>query len=152
MRAVIQRVSTATVTIAGQTTAAIQTGLLVLLGIEDADAAGDIEWLAGKIVRLRIFPDDAGVMNRSVQEAGGDILLVSQFTLFASTKKGNRPSYIRAARPEIAVPLYEDCERILAAELGRPIRTGQFGADMQVALVNDGPVTILIDSKDRELL
>ena len=150
MRAVIQRVSSATVAIAGQTTAAIPTGLLVLLGIEEADDAGDIEWLAGKIVRLRLFPDAAGVMNRSVQEAGGDILLVSQFTLFASTKKGNRPSYSRAARPETADPLYEAFGRKLAGELGRPVRTGQFGADMQVALVNDGPVTILIDSKARE--
>jgi D-tyrosyl-tRNA(Tyr) deacylase len=150
MRAVIQRVSSASVTIAGQTKTAIQHGLLVLLGIEESDTADDIEWLSGKLVRLRVFNDDQGVMNRSVQETGGDILVVSQFTLFASTKKGNRPSYIRAARPEIAIPLYEMFLNKLAADLGKPVASGEFGADMQVALVNDGPVTILIDTKTGE--
>ena len=150
MRAVIQRVSSASVTIAGQTKAAIQHGLLVLLGIEEGDAADDIEWLAGKLVRLRIFNDDQGVMNRSVQEASGDVLVVSQFTLFASTKKGNRPSYIRAARPETAIPLYEMFLNKLAADLGKPVLSGEFGADMKVSLVNDGPVTILMDTKVRE--
>ena len=150
MRAVCQRVAQASVTIAGQQTATIRAGMLVLLGIEATDATEDIEWLAGKIVRLRIFPDAAGVMNRSVQETGGEILVVSQFTLFASTKKGNRPSYLRSAKPELAVPLYEQFLARLAAESGRPIHSGEFGADMKVALVNDGPVTILIDSKARE--
>ena len=150
MRAVIQLVSSATVTVADRVTGAIQQGLLVLLAVEDADTAEDIEWLSGKIARLRIFNDDAGVMNRSVQEIGGDVLLVSQFTLFASTKKGNRPSYVRSARPEIAVPLYEKFLARLTQDLGRPIATGEFGAHMDVSLVNDGPVTILIDSKQRE--
>lgn len=150
MRAVVQRVSSASVAISGGITAAIQGGLLVLLGIEDADTAEDIEWLAGKIARLRIFADDAGAMNRSVQETGGDILVVSQFTLFASTKKGNRPSYIRAARPEVAIPLYENFVQRLTSEMGKPIFTGEFGADMQVALINDGPVTILFDTKAKE--
>jgi D-tyrosyl-tRNA(Tyr) deacylase len=150
MRAVIQRVSSASVAIAGQTKAAIERGLLVLLGIEETDSADDLEWLSGKLVRLRVFNDDQGVMNCSVQEAGGDILVVSQFTLFASTKKGNRPSYSRAARPEIAISIYEMFLNKLAAELGKPIASGEFGADMQVALVNDGPVTILIDTKARE--
>ena len=150
MRAVIQRVSEASVAIAGQIRAAIQNGLVVLLAVEEADAPDDVEWLSGKIVRLRIFPDDQGVMNRSVQEAGGDILLISQFTLFASTKKGNRPSYSRAARPEIAVPLYQAFTRKLAEDLGKPIQTGEFGADMKVALINDGPVTIVIDSRNKE--
>ena len=150
MRAVIQRVSTASVTIAGAVKSGIGAGLLVLLAVEDADTDEDIEWLAGKIVRLRIFSDEAGLMNRSVQDIGGEILVVSQFTLFASTKKGNRPSYLRSARPEIAVPRYEQFVAKLAAELGKPVHTGEFGADMQVALVNDGPVTILVDSKARE--
>ena len=150
MRAVIQRVSSASVSINGSVHASIGTGLLVLLGIQESDDAGDIEWLSGKIVRLRIFPDDSGVMNRSVQEIGGEILLVSQFTLYASTKKGNRPSYTGAARPEIAVPLYESFAARLAIDLGRPIGTGKFGADMQITLVNDGPVTILMDSKQKE--
>ncbi|MBI5384080.1 MAG: D-tyrosyl-tRNA(Tyr) deacylase [Verrucomicrobia bacterium] len=150
MRTVIQRVSEASVTIAGQVRGAIQHGLVVLLGIEDADTAEDIEWLSGKIVRLRLFDDEAGVMNRSVQEVGGGILLISQFTLHASTKKGNRPSYIRAARPEVAIPLYEAFVLRLAADFGKPIQTGEFGAMMQVALVNDGPVTIVIDTKNRE--
>jgi D-tyrosyl-tRNA(Tyr) deacylase len=138
------------VTIGGNERARIGAGLLVLLGIEDAETADDITWLAGKIVRLRLFNDAEGVMNLSVQETGGEILLVSQFTLFASTRKGNRPSYIRAARPEIAIPLYEQFLRQLTTELGRPVLTGEFGADMKVELLNDGPVTILIDSKVRE--
>ena len=150
MRAVIQRVAEARVTVAGRVTGSIQKGLLVLLAIEDADTAEDTEWLSGKITRLRIFNDDAGVMNRSVQEIGGDVLLVSQFTLFASTKKGNRPSYSRSARPEIAVPLYEKFIARLALDLGKPVATGEFGAHMDVSLVNDGPVTIIIDSKQRE--
>ncbi|HEY0552592.1 MAG TPA: D-aminoacyl-tRNA deacylase [Verrucomicrobiae bacterium] len=150
MRAVAQRVSSASVTIASAVTAQIAQGLLVLVALEEADTAEDVEWLAGKLVRLRIFNDDQGVMNRSVQEVTGEILVVSQFTLFASTKKGNRPSYIRSAKPEIAIPLYEQFVARLAVELGRPIRTGEFGADMKVALVNDGPVTILMDTKARE--
>jgi D-aminoacyl-tRNA deacylase len=144
MRAVIQRVSEAKVHIDGQIKGSIEQGLLVLLGIEETDGAEDIEWLSGKIVRLRIFNDEAGVMNQSVQEIAGGILLISQFTLFASTKKGNRPSYIRAARPEIAVLLYEQFIRKLTEDFGKPIQTGEFGADMKVSLVNDGPVTILI--------
>lgn len=123
---------------------------MILLGIEEADTDADIEWLCQKIVNLRIFNDDEGVMNRSVLDIRGEILLVSQFTLFASTKKGNRPSYIRAARPDFAIPMYEQTIRQLTSLLGRPIATGVFGADMQVSLVNDGPVTILIDTKDRE--
>jgi D-aminoacyl-tRNA deacylase len=150
MRAVIQRVSEAKVTIDGTVKGTIQAGLLALLAIEEADGEEDIEWLSGKIVRLRIFDDENGVMNRSVQETSGDILLVSQFTLFASTKKGNRPSYIRSARPEIAVPLYQRFIARLSQEFGKPIQTGEFGADMQVSLVNNGPVTIIIDSKLRE--
>ena len=150
MRAVIQRVSQASVTIAGQVRGTIARGLLVLVAIEDADTAEDIEWLAGKIVRLRIFADDAGLMNRSVQDVGGEILVVSQFTLFASTKKGNRPSYLRSARPEVAIPKYDAFVARLAAELGRPVATGEFGADMQVSLLNDGPVTITVDTKARE--
>src|SRR4051794_7234598 len=150
MRAVIQRVSSASVTIDARTVATIKVGLLVLLGIEEADNAEDIEWLTGKIIRLRVFCDDAGVMNRSVVEATGEIIVVSQFTLFASTKKGNRPSYIRAAPPPVAIPLYEQFLARLTAEFGKPVQSGQFGADMQIALVNDGPVTILIDSKNRE--
>jgi D-tyrosyl-tRNA(Tyr) deacylase len=150
MRAVIQRVSEAKVTIAGATKGAIQKGLLVLLAVEEADTPEDIEWLSGKIVRLRIFDDEAGVMNRSVVDVQGDILLVSQFTLFASTRKGNRPSYSRSARPEVAIPLYEKFIERLRQDLGRPIETGEFGADMQVTLTNDGPVTIIIDSKCRE--
>jgi D-tyrosyl-tRNA(Tyr) deacylase len=150
MRAVIQRVSEAKVSIEGTVKGAIQQGLLVLLAVEDSDTAEDIEWLSGKIVRLRVFNDDQGVMNRPVQETGGGILLVSQFTLFASTKKGNRPSYSRSARPEIAIPLYEQFAARLAQDLGRPIQTGEFGAHMLVSLTNDGPVTIIIDSKLRE--
>jgi D-tyrosyl-tRNA(Tyr) deacylase len=150
MRAVVQRVSAASVAIGGSVKSSIQTGLLVLLGIEDADTLEDIEWLSGKLVRLRIFADDQGVMNRSVQEAQGDILLVSQFTLFASTKKGNRPSYSRASRPEVAIPLYEATIRKLTEELGKPVHTGEFGADMKVSLINDGPVTMVIDTRNRE--
>ena len=150
MRAVVQRVAEASVTINGQIRGAIETGLLLLLAVEEADTPEDIEWLSGKIVRLRIFSDDQGMMNRSVQEAGGDILLISQFTLFASTKKGNRPSYSRAARPEIAVPLFEAFTRKLGEDLGKPVQTGEFGADMKVSLVNDGPVTIVIDSRNKE--
>jgi D-tyrosyl-tRNA(Tyr) deacylase len=150
MRAVIQRVSEASVAINGQVRGAIQKGLVVLLAVEEADTLEDSEWLSGKIAQLRIFNDAEGVMNLSVQDVQGDILLVSQFTLFASTKKGNRPSYSRAARPEIAVPLYEAFTRKLSADLGKPVQTGTFGADMKVALVNDGPVTINMDSKNRE--
>ena len=150
MRAVIQRVAEARVSIDGVVKGAIQNGLAVLLAVEEADTVEDIEWLSGKVVRLRIFNDEHGVMNRSVQEAQGGILLVSQFTLFASTKKGNRPSYSRSARPEIAVPLYEQFAARLAQDLGKPIRTGEFGAHMLVSLTNDGPVTIIIDSKMRE--
>lgn len=149
MMAVIQRVSSASVTIEGQTKSAMQQGLLVLVGIEDADNAEDIAWLSAKLVNLRIFNDDQGVMNVSVKDADGDIIVVSQFTLQASTKKGNRPSYIKAARPETAIPLYEQFVQAVARELGRPVQTGEFGADMQVALVNDGPVTIVIDTKNK---
>ena len=145
MRAVIQRVSRASVTADGVLTASIGTGLLVLLGIEDADTPQDIEWLSGKIVRMRIFNDEDGVMNRSILETGGDILAVSQFTLMARTRKGNRPSYIDAAKPEISVPLYERFVRVLADTLGKPVATGVFGADMKVELLNDGPVTILYE-------
>lgn len=150
MRAVIQRVSQASVTIAGQVKGAIGRGLLVLVAVEEADTPEDVEWLAGKLVRLRIFADEAGLMNRSVQDCGGDVLVVSQFTLFASTKKGNRPSYLRSARPEVAIPRYEAFVARLAVELGKPVQTGEFGADMQVALVNDGPVTLVMDTKARE--
>jgi D-aminoacyl-tRNA deacylase len=150
MRAVIQRVATASVTIDGKINSQIGQGLLVLLGIEDADTAEDIAWLSGKIVNLRIFDDAAGVMNESVIDKKGDIILVSQFTLHASTKKGNRPSYIKASKPGIAVPLYEKMIRQLSADLGKEIGTGIFGADMKVELLNDGPVTIVIDSQNRE--
>lgn len=150
MRAVIQRVSEASVTVDGVVTGQIQQGLLVLLGIEDSDTMEDIAWLSAKIVNLRIFNDDGGVMNVSLKDANGDLLLVSQFTLFASTKKGNRPSYLRASKPEIAVPMYEKMILQLEQDLGTTIQRGIFGADMKVALVNDGPVTILIDSHNRE--
>jgi D-aminoacyl-tRNA deacylase len=150
MRAVIQRVANASVAIGGTVKGAIERGLLVLLAVEAADVAEDIEWLSGKIVRLRIFDDENGVMNNSVQEAQGTILLISQFTLFASTRKGNRPSYSRSAPPEVAIPLYEQFIQRLTADFGKPIQTGEFGADMKVALTNDGPVTIIIDSKSRE--
>ena len=150
MRVVIQRVLQASVSISGTVTAAIGPGLLVLLGIGEEDGNEDIEWLVRKIAGLRIFDDDAGVMNVDVRDAGGDILVVSQFTLLASTRKGNRPAYIRAARPEIAIPLYEQFCATLSAAMGKSVPTGTFGADMQVALVNDGPVTIIIDTKNRE--
>ncbi len=150
MRAVVQRVSEAAVVIGGRQTAAIGGGLLVLLGIGESDTDEDIAWLAGKIVRLRIFSDAGGVMNLPVTETGGGIIVVSQFTLHASTKKGNRPSYIRAAGPETAVPLYERFVARMESELGRPVLTGTFGAMMEIRLVNDGPVTIIIDSKSRE--
>jgi D-aminoacyl-tRNA deacylase len=150
MRAVIQRVTEASVKIDGKVTGKIGQGLLVLLGIEEADNDTDIEWLSGKISRLRIFADDDGVMNRSVFEINGEILLISQFTLQASTKKGNRPSYIKAARPEIAVPVYEKFKNQLEKGTERQVQTGEFGAYMQVSLVNDGPVTIVIDTKNKE--
>ena len=150
MRAVIQRVSNASVTINNVIPASIQNGLLVLVGIEDADAGEDIAWLSNKIVNLRIFNDEHGVMNKSVMEIGGDILLISQFTLHASTKKGNRPSYIKASKPAIAIPLYEKMISQLQTDLGKNIFTGEFGADMKVQLTNDGPVTIVIDTKNRE--
>jgi len=150
MRAVIQRVTEATVTIDGIVKGAIKHGLLVLVAVENSDARDDLEWLSGKIVRLRVFADEHGVMNRSVQEAGGGILLISQFTLFASTQKGNRPSYSRSAKPEIAIPLYQAFVQRLGEDLGQPVQTGEFGADMKVGLVNDGPVTIIIDSRLRE--
>lgn len=150
MRAVLQRVSEASVTIAGQLTASISHGLVVLVAVEETDTPDDIEWLSGKVVRMRIFNDAEDLMNRSIQETGGDVLAVSQFTLFASTRKGNRPSWSRAAMPEKAIPLYEAFVRKLGQDLGREVKTGQFGADMKVALVNDGPVTIIIDSKLRE--
>ena len=150
MKAVLQRVSEASVTIGGIKVAQIGAGLLILLGIEDADTHEDIEWLTAKIVKLRIFGDSNGVMNLSVQETGGDVIVVSQFTLHASTKKGNRPSYIRAAKPDIAIPLYESFVAQLEKELGKKVQTGEFGADMKVALINDGPVTIIIDTKNKE--
>ena len=150
MRAVLQRVKRASVTVEGNITGAIEVGLLVLLGIEEADTLEDMNWLSSKLVNLRIFNDEQGVMNRSLLEVGGGLLLVSQFTLFAATKKGNRPSYSRAAPPAIAVPIYEKMIELLSAELGKPIQTGVFGADMKVELLNDGPVTIVIDTKNKE--
>jgi len=150
MKVVLQRVSSASVTIENKTVATIQKGLLVLVGIEDADTQADIDWLVGKIVNIRIFADDNHVMNLSVKDIDGDIVVVSQFTLHAATKKGNRPSYIKASKPEIAIPLYENFVQSIEFELSKKIQTGIFGADMQVALVNDGPVTIIIDSKNRE--
>lgn len=150
MRALIQRVSEASVTIDGIIKSKIGHGLLVFIGIEEADVDEDIEWLAAKIINLRIMNDPFGIMNFSVFESGGDILLVSQFTLHASTKKGNRPSYIKAARPEIAIPIYEKFISSLTHLLGKPIKTGSFGADMKVGLINDGPVTIWMDTKRRE--
>jgi D-tyrosyl-tRNA(Tyr) deacylase len=150
MRAVIQRVTRASVTIEGKIHSRIGPGLLVLLGIEEADTDEDMAWLSKKIVQLRIFDDAGGVMNESVLDKNGEILLVSQFTLHASTKKGNRPSYIRAAKPETAVPFYEKMKNCLAADLGKPVASGVFGADMKVELLNDGPVTIIMDTKARE--
>ncbi len=150
MRAVIQRVSKASVTIDGVLFSKIGQGLLVLAGIEDADTTEDIEWLSSKIVNLRIFNDENGVMNVSVKEIDREILIVSQFTLQASTKKGNRPSYSKASKPEIAIPLYEKMIKQLSTDLGKTIQTGEFGADMKVELVNDGPVTIVMDTKNKE--
>lgn len=150
MRAVIQRVSAASVTIAGKIHGQIGNGLLVLLGIEDADNDEDVEWLCGKIVNLRIFNDENGVMNVPLKDVNGNILLISQFTLHASTKKGNRPSYIRASKPGIAIPIYEKMIRQLSSDLGKKIETGKFGTDMKVELLNDGPVTIVIDTKNKE--
>jgi D-tyrosyl-tRNA(Tyr) deacylase len=150
MRIVIQRVSEASVCIAGKLKSSVSQGLLVLLGIESADGQDDIDFLVRKIIQLRIFNDENGVMNRSILEVEGEILCISQFTLHASTKKGNRPSYIRAAKPEMAVPLYEKFCEDLAKAMNKKIQTGEFGANMQVSLVNDGPVTILIDSKNKE--
>lgn len=149
MIAVIQRVLEASVVIEGNTKASIKNGLLLLLGIEDADNIDDINWLASKIVNLRIFNDEQGVMNVCVKDIGGDIIVVSQFTLHASTKKGNRPSYIRAARPEVAIPLYESFLKEITNALGKPVQSGEFGADMKVHLINDGPVTIVIDTKNK---
>ena len=150
MRVVIQRVSRAGVTIDNIIRASILKGLLVLVGIEDSDTAEDIEWLAGKIINLRIFDDENGVMNHSLKDTGGDLLLVSQFTLHASTKKGNRPSYIKASKPPVAIPVYESMIVSLEKHLGKKIATGVFGADMKVELLNDGPVTIVMDSKNKE--
>ncbi len=150
MRAVLQRVSSASVTIDGVVCGAIERGLLVLLGVQNSDASDDAQWLAEKIVKLRIFPDDAGLMNRSVQDTSGGILVISQFTLIASTRKGTRPSFNDAAKPDVAVPLYEAFLRFMESALDRPVARGKFGADMKVALVNDGPVTLVIDSKTRE--
>lgn len=150
MRAIIQRVTNASVTIDGNIKSSINSGLLVLLGIENSDKEEDIAWLSGKIARLRIFNDDAGVMNVSVKEAGGDILVISQFTLFAATAKGNRPSYIRASKPKIAIPLYERFVKQLEIDMAKKVFTGTFGADMKVNLLNDGPVTIYIDTKQKE--
>ncbi|MEQ9593429.1 MAG: D-aminoacyl-tRNA deacylase [Cyclobacteriaceae bacterium] len=149
MIVVIQKVSEASVSINGKIKSEIARGLLVLVGIEEKDVQEDIDWLSAKVVNLRIFEDEDGVMNLSVKDVGGDLIVVSQFTLQASTKKGNRPSYIKAAKPEISIPLYEAFVRAIELNLGKSIQTGEFGADMKVALVNDGPVTIMIDSKNR---
>jgi D-tyrosyl-tRNA(Tyr) deacylase len=150
MIAVIQRVSSASVEIEKKIKASIGNGLLILLGIEDADVQQDIDWLSNKIANLRIFNDSDGVMNVSVKDTGGDIIVVSQFTLYASTKKGNRPSYSKASKPEVAIPIYEKFVHALEVDLGKSVQTGEFGADMKVSLVNDGPVTIVIDTKDRK--
>jgi len=150
MRAVIQRVKEASVTIDGRINGLIGNGLLILIGVEDADGMEDADWLVKKIAAMRIFDDENGVMNRSVMDVGGEALVVSQFTLFASTKKGNRPSWFRAAKHEHSVPLYEAFVQKLSAEMGKPVPTGEFGADMKVALINDGPVTIIMDTKNKE--
>ncbi len=150
MKVVIQRVLEASVTVEGQKTADIQKGLLVLIGIEDADTQEDIDWLVGKIIKMRIFGDENDVMNCSVQDIDGDIIVVSQFTLHASTKKGNRPSYIKASKPEFAIPMYENFVKALEKEFQKKVQTGIFGADMKVSLLNDGPVTIVMDSKNRD--
>ncbi len=150
MRVVLQRVTQASVKVNGQLAGSIQKGLLAFVGIEEADAVEDIQWLSNKIINLRIFDDEHGVMNKSIKDVTGNILLISQFTLHASTKKGNRPSYIKAAKPEFAILMYEKMIAQLSAELNKPIQTGIFGADMKVSLLNDGPVTIIIDSKNKE--
>lgn len=150
MKTVIQRVSQSSVTINNEIVAQIQKGLIVLVGIEDADQQEDIVWLASKIANLRIFADENDIMNLSVKEINGDVIVVSQFTLHASTKKGNRPSYIKASKPDIAVPLYESFVQQMELELGKKVQTGRFGADMKVSLVNDGPVTIIMDTKNKE--
>jgi D-aminoacyl-tRNA deacylase len=150
MKTVIQRVSQSSVTINNEIVVQIQKGVLVLVGIEDADQQEDIVWLASKIANLRIFADENNIMNLSVKEINGDVIVVSQFTLHASTKKGNRPSYIKSSKPDIAVPLYESFVLQMELELGKKVQTGRFGADMKVSLVNDGPVTIIIDSKNKE--
>ncbi|MFV0378035.1 MAG: D-aminoacyl-tRNA deacylase [Mangrovibacterium sp.] len=150
MRVVIQRVSSASVTIGGRVKSAIETGLLILLGVEDADTDEDIDWLVNKVCQLRVFNDEHGIMNRSIEETGGDALVVSQFTLHASTRKGNRPSYIRAAKPGFAIPLYEQFLVAMERKLGKAVGSGEFGADMQVSLLNDGPVTIIIDTKNKD--
>ncbi len=150
MRVVVQRVSSASVTIGGQVKSAIDKGLLILLGIEDADTNDDIDWLVKKICQLRIFDDENGVMNKSIEDVGGDAIVVSQFTLHASAKKGNRPSYIRASKPEFAVPMYEKFLQVMEDKLEKEIGSGEFGADMKVQLLNDGPVTIIIDSQNKD--
>lgn len=150
MRIVIQRVSKASVTIADKVKSAIGKGYLILLGIEETDSSADVDWLVRKVIGLRVFDDEQGVMNRSIMDVGGEILVISQFTLFASYKKGNRPSWLRAARHEISVPLYEEFCQKLSQELGKPVGTGEFGAYMQVELLNDGPVTICMDTKNKE--
>jgi D-aminoacyl-tRNA deacylase len=150
MKVVIQRVQHASVTISGIVKGKINTGLLVLLGVEDSDNEEDLEWLSSKIINLRIFNDEMGVMNLSVKDINADVLLISQFTLHASTKKGNRPSYIKAAKPDVAIPMYEKMIQCMKFDLGKEIQTGEFGADMKVELLNDGPVTIIIDTKQRE--
>ncbi|MDQ7960762.1 D-aminoacyl-tRNA deacylase [Flavobacterium lindanitolerans] len=150
MKAVIQRVSHASVTIEGEKVSEIQSGLLVLVGFEDSDTQEDIQWLSAKIANLRIFGDEDDVMNLSIKDIGGDIIIVSQFTLHAATKKGNRPSYIKASKPDVAIPLYENFVSQMEADLGKKVQTGRFGADMKVALLNDGPVTIVIDTKNKE--
>ena len=149
MKAVIQRVSQASVTINNEKVADIGLGLLILVGIEDADTTEDIDWLTAKISQLRIFNDENGVMNKSVQDVNGDIIVVSQFTLHASTKKGNRPSYLKASKPDVAIPLYETFVNSMEKSIGKKVQTGQFGADMKVSLINDGPVTIIIDTKNK---
>jgi D-tyrosyl-tRNA(Tyr) deacylase len=150
MRAVIQRVSNAKVEIDGVLKGSVKEGLLILIGIEDADNQEDIEWISSKIVQLRIFGDEAGLMNKSILDINGNILLISQFTLFGQTKKGNRPSFIKAARPEVAIPIYEYLKQVLNQKLGKTIETGVFGADMKVSLTNDGPVTLYMDTKNKE--
>lgn len=150
MRTVLQRVSKASVTVEGRVISSIENGLLVFLGIEDADNEDDIDWLTNKVLNLRIFNDEDGVMNRSVTDIDGDIIVVSQFTLHAQTKKGNRPSYIKAAKPDVAIPMYESFVKVLEQKLGKKVGTGIFGADMKVELLNDGPVTITIDTKNKE--